>query len=302
MQDQNSNRSRYGEPARVSFLWLEITGMCQLECVHCYAGSGPSGTHGALTRSDWEGLLDQARDLGAKMVQFIGGEPTLHPDLAVLINYALRQDLLVEVFSNLVHVSPGLWEAFSQPGVCLATSYYADNPGQHEKITQRRGSYFRTKANIIEAVRRSIPLRVGLVNVDDDQRVEQACSELKALGVQEIGVDRLRQVGRGIRNQQADISQLCGSCGGDFIAVLSDGTVSPCPISRRITIGNVQKETLFSILTSQKLISSRDNIRSTRHDNYLLSENCSPENCLPRCDETCQPPRAVNHIWNILPN
>lgn len=262
MQDQISNGSGYCEPAKMSFLWLEITRKCQLECVHCYAESGPSGTHGTLTCSDWERVLDQARGLGVKTVQFIGGEPTLHPDLAPLINHALRQGLLVEVFSNLVHISPSLWEVFSQPGVRLATSYYAVNPGQHEEITQRRGSYYRTKANIIEAVRRLIPLRVGLINVHDDQRAEQARSELEALGVQEIGVDRLRQVGRGIRNQQPNISQLCGSCGGDFIAILPDGAVSPCPISRWITIGNVQRETLFSILTSQKLARSRDDIRS----------------------------------------
>jgi MoaA/NifB/PqqE/SkfB family radical SAM enzyme len=276
MQDQISNESRYGEPARVSFLWLEITGKCQLECVHCYARSGPSGTHGTLTRSDWEGVLNQARDLGAKKVQFIGGEPTLHPDLAALINHALRQGLSVEVFSNLLHISPSLWKVFSQPGGCLATSYYADGPGQHEKITQRRGSYFRTRANIIEAVRRSIPLRVGLINVDEDQRVEQARRELKALGVQEIDVDRLRQVGRGIRNQQPNISELCGSCGGDFIAILPDGTVSPCPISRWIAIGNVRRETLFSILTSQRLAQSRDTIRSITNDSNFLNNACSP--------------------------
>jgi MoaA/NifB/PqqE/SkfB family radical SAM enzyme len=27
--------------AELSFVWLEITGKCQLECAHCYADSGP---------------------------------------------------------------------------------------------------------------------------------------------------------------------------------------------------------------------------------------------------------------------
>jgi len=282
MQDQ------FGEPARVSFLWLEITGKRQLRCVHCYAESGPLGAHGALTRSDWERVLDQAHDLGATTVQFIGGEPTLHPDLPALINYALHQDLSVEVFSNLVHVSLSLWEVFSQPGVRLATSYYTDDSNQHETITQRRGSYFRTKANIIEAVRRSIPLRVGIINVHDDQRIEQARRELEALGVQEIGIDRLRQVGRGIREGQPNISQLCGSCGGDFIAVLPDGAVSPCPISRWITIGNVRRDTLCSILTDQKLVRSRDDIRSARLNNHNYCQP-EPDDCKPRYI-WCTPP------------
>ncbi|MBO0880190.1 MAG: radical SAM protein [Mycobacterium sp.] len=62
-----------------SFLWLEITGRCQLACVHCYADSGPAGTHGSMRRADWLRVMDQAARMGVRMVQFIGGEPTLHP-------------------------------------------------------------------------------------------------------------------------------------------------------------------------------------------------------------------------------
>lgn len=49
---------------------------------------------------------------------------------------------------------------------------------------------------------RSIPLRVGVVDLGDDQRTRQAAGELAALGVADVGYDRLRQVGRGIRGEQ----------------------------------------------------------------------------------------------------
>ncbi|HEY3514514.1 MAG TPA: hypothetical protein VGL36_35370 [Kribbella sp.] len=42
-------------------------------------------------------------------VQFIGGEPTLHPASPELLRRALAAGLEVEVFSNLVHVTPALW-------------------------------------------------------------------------------------------------------------------------------------------------------------------------------------------------
>ncbi len=71
------------KPAEVrpglSFLWLEITGRCGLSCSHCYARSGPSGSHGTMTADDWRSVISQAAGLGVSMVQFIGGEPTLHP-------------------------------------------------------------------------------------------------------------------------------------------------------------------------------------------------------------------------------
>jgi hypothetical protein len=65
------------------------------------------------------------------------------------------------VFSNLVRVSSELWETFAHRGVRLATSYYSDDAAEHEAITRGRGSHARIKANITEALRRSIPLRVA---------------------------------------------------------------------------------------------------------------------------------------------
>lgn len=65
----------------LSFLWLEITGKCQLQCSHCYAESGPGGNDGVMTSRDWESVIDQAGRIGVEMVQFIGGEPTLHRSL-----------------------------------------------------------------------------------------------------------------------------------------------------------------------------------------------------------------------------
>jgi sulfatase maturation enzyme AslB (radical SAM superfamily) len=92
-------------PAIPSFLELEITGFCQLACVHCYADSGPHGGRGTMTTADWERVIDQAAAISVRMVQFIGGEPTLDPALPRLVRRALRNALKVYVYSNLV--APG---------------------------------------------------------------------------------------------------------------------------------------------------------------------------------------------------
>ena len=52
-----------------SFLELEITGLCQLKCSHCYADSGPEGDHGTMTTDDWERVLDHAHALSVDTVQ-----------------------------------------------------------------------------------------------------------------------------------------------------------------------------------------------------------------------------------------
>jgi hypothetical protein len=193
-------------------------------------GQLAAGTHGSMTERDWRRVIDQAADLGVEMVQFIGGEPTMNPVLPALIDHALNCALAVEVFSHLAYVTPALWDVFSRPDVSLATSYYSDDPTQHEAITQRRGSYADTKANIAEAVRRGIPLRAGVIDLGGGQRAEQARAQLVDLGVSSVGYDRLRQVGRGVRDERASVEQLCGRCGDAVAAVSPDGTVWPCVV------------------------------------------------------------------------
>lgn len=270
---------------RISFVWLEITGKCQLECSHCYAESGPEGDHGVMRDQDWLRVIDQAADLEVGMVQFIGGEPTLHPSLPALIGHARARGVEVEVFSNMVHISPALWEVLSSPGVRLATSYYSDQPEEHATVT-KRPTHARTKANITEALRRSIPLRVGVVNLWDGQRSDHAIDELRSLGVTEIGTDRLRQVGRGTAEQDPSLDQLCGACGDEKIAVSSTGEVWPCVFSRWMPVGNVRDANLAEILAGPAMTRTAGSLAA--HFAGKKRDLCDPQ-CGPACGPACNP-------------
>lgn len=277
-----------------SFLWLEITGRCQLACGHCYAESGPSGTHGMMTASDWLRVLDEAAALGVGMVQFIGGEPTLHPDLVHLLRHAARLGLEIEVFSNLVHVTPSHWEAFELSGARLACSYYSDSPAEHSAVTGRAGSHARTRANIAEAVRRSIPLRVGVVDTVDGQRVQEAVADLAGLGVTDVGHDRLRQVGRGVREAEPGVDQLCGNCANGVLAVSPSGEVWPCVFSRWLPVGNVRDTSLSEIVFGSQLGEVREHLDGR----FATAGICVPEMCDPQCGPRCGPacmPQGTRH-------
>jgi MoaA/NifB/PqqE/SkfB family radical SAM enzyme len=270
------------------FVWLEITGKCQLSCAHCYAESGPTGTRGTMSGQDWRRVINEAAALGVRLVQFIGGEPTLHPELPGLVDHALRRHVEVEVFTNLVHVTPQLWDTFSRTGVRLATSYYTDQEDQHAAVTGRRGSHARTTANIGEAVRRSIPVRVGIVDVMAAQRVAQAQEHLISLGVTEIGTDRLRQVGRGVRTQDPDVSQLCGNCARGKVAVSPIGEVWPCVFARWMPVGNVRSASLAEIVTGRHMVSAV--ARLGEHFGPLSPQMpCVPRMCDPDCGPNCGP-------------
>ncbi len=226
-----------------------------------------------------------------------GGEPTLYPNLAHLIDHALRNGLAVEVFSNLVHVTDELWQVFSRPGVSLATSYYSDDPAQHAAITGRP-SYARTRANIAEAIRREIPLRVGVIDLGEGQRTEAAQRELVEFGVVSVGYDLLRQVGCGVRDQQASVEQLCGNCGNGVAAISPNGVVWPCVFSRWLPIGNVFERELAEILTgpdAKRICSQLAQAfteRVARACRPSCGPTCEPNRCTPDCAPACSPARC----------
>jgi MoaA/NifB/PqqE/SkfB family radical SAM enzyme len=247
-------------------IWLDITQRCPLECVHCYADSGPTQSHGTMTADHWWSTIDQAARLGVRRVTMIGGEPTLHPHFGAMLCHALDAGLKVEVYSNLFAIPARIWELLKLPGVHLATSYYSDDLTQHDAITTRPGSHAKTRANIAKAVTLGIPIRVGLINLTDRQRTDQARAELIGLGVDPnaIGADFVRAFGRGAGQDGPDESHSCGGCGHGKAAILPDGSVTPCVFTRTATAGNVTTDTLADVLGGERFAAQVSRLDSLR--------------------------------------
>ena len=184
----------------LSFLWLEITSSCTLECAHCYADSGPNKGHGKMQTKDWLSRLSEARELGATKVQFIGGEPTLHPDFCELVESSQKMGFDVEVFSNCVSLRNTHLHLFKECGVSVATSFYSANPTLHDEITKRQGSWRRTVTALEHLVQEAIPVRVGIITTPKTKNgFEETREFLAALGIDPtaIGHDDVRGIGRG---------------------------------------------------------------------------------------------------------
>jgi MoaA/NifB/PqqE/SkfB family radical SAM enzyme len=277
------------------FLELEITRRCQLTCeTHCYAKAGPTQGHGTMTTEEWKRILSKAAALGTERIQLIGGEPTLHPAFAELVEHALSKGLKVLVYSNLYRVRAEHWALFEQPGVSLATSYYADTGDGHDQVTGRTGSHAATRGNIIEAHRRGIHVRVGIVDILEGQRVAEAREELQELGITDVHTDRVRAVGNAAKDTAIpSTSALCGRCANGMAAILSDGTVTPCVLGRFLPAGRVQGNRLQDVFASQSWLQVAAGIPASRHD------PCGPD-CGPN-DDTCKGGGTCDPASGIIP-
>lgn len=274
--------NQQAEPATAPYrrLWAELTSKCQLECVMCYADAGPDGGHGAMGAHDWMSLIDQAAAAKINMVQFIGGEPTLHPRFTQIMSHALAAGLDVEVYSNLVHVTNEMWELFQAPRASLAFSYFAKDELAHNAVTGRP-SHKATRRNAEKAASLGIPIRAGVI---DFGHVPAAIDDLKSIGVTKVATDRVRHIGRGGNHIPAP-AELCGRCGHDVAAVSADGDVTPCIFSRWLTVGNVRHAPLADILASPQMTAALATIpqRARACDpNTECSPGSPPSSCDPR--------------------
>jgi MoaA/NifB/PqqE/SkfB family radical SAM enzyme len=299
----------------LSFLWLEITAKCNLLCRHCYADSGPRGDlHGNMSYGDWTRVIDEAAELGCRSVQFIGGEPTMHPRLADLVDHANHRSFkFIEVQTNATRLGKKLVGCFKRSGVHVGTAFYSDDPAVHEHVTQGKGSWQRTVAGIETALAAGLPVRVGVVETDRNPgHAPRAVAFLKTLGVKNIRTERMRGVGRGelvhlgMRERVPEecapkerYEELCGQCWKGKLCVTSSGSVFPCPLSRATDLGDV-KSGLSAILQTAKLTAFRHKVRVMQEERLdklradgaakrrrapgtavVANYDCLPNDCIP---------------------
>jgi radical SAM protein with 4Fe4S-binding SPASM domain len=77
---------------------LALTYRCNNKCIHCYAG-GPKQTP-ELSTDQWMRVIDKLAQLGIPQIVFTGGEPTLREDLARLIAYCEKKELVSGLVTN----------------------------------------------------------------------------------------------------------------------------------------------------------------------------------------------------------
>lgn len=283
-----------GDIAGVQYAWLEITSKCNLECMHCYTESSPArDLFGNMSKSDWLRVISELAELGCKRIQFIGGEPTIHPDLKELITHAQSVGIKqIEVFSNATTVTDEWVEFYKSKNISFATSFYSSDDRIHELITKRKGSFEKTVHGISSLVSANIPVRAALIDIAavEDQNIDAAKEKLNAIGVKRIGIDQVRTIGRGSACVTDSSHGTCGNCWRGKLCFTSSGNVYPCIMSRHEVVGNALNDSVKSIVSGQSLFDFRTSYREIAAKKHSL--DCPPGNCMPN-DDACGPDNCM---------
>ena len=278
-------------PVGLDYVWLELTKSCNLFCAHCYEEAGtnhphpsplPSRERESISLKQWKDILAECARLGAKKVQFTGGEPTLYPGLMELIEFARScryRD--IEVFTNATRLEDSLLQQWALSGVRVALSFYSCDPKTHDTITGRTGSFLQTVQGIRAILAHNIPVRVAIVLMKDNlPHLTDTVEFLKGLGLKdkEIEWDYVRPTGRGEaeaalmgRDVSTEVTPFkptssleegqgaCdkrfarGTCWNGKIAISSEGDVYPCIFARQMSVGKFPEMSLEEIIQGQAL-------------------------------------------------
>ena len=108
----------YMEKARspVIAVW-NVTNICNLKCIHCYASSGMYNKTEELSTDEAIKLIDDLKDIGIKILIFSGGEPLLRDDIFELIRYSVKKGFRTVLSTNGTVIDDSIAYSLKKSGV-----------------------------------------------------------------------------------------------------------------------------------------------------------------------------------------
>jgi MoaA/NifB/PqqE/SkfB family radical SAM enzyme len=180
-------------------IYLYITERCQLRCGHCYMGDRLERGL-MLSYDEATGIIDRCRTLGGEYITFLGGEPTLHPDLPRMVDHALavgyRQVMinsngLLERTIDQIAPEKLHYISFSLDGATAAT---------HDSI-RGEGTYDKTVPCIAQTAAAGYGVRIictiSQTNIHEAGAILDLADEI---GVSMVNFHVFSEEGRGIAN------------------------------------------------------------------------------------------------------
>lgn len=275
---------------------LELSRTCNLRCVYCYASSGKP-LENELALAEIEDIIGQAIELGVKKIIVLGGgEPLLYPQLLDVLDFIISKNLVVDLFTNGVMMTPDLAGELYKRGVGVVVKmnsrkaavqdYLADHEGTLHAINEglavlRDAGYPDADHNLgIETIicrqnydelpdlwrwarRQEIVPYVETMTLQgratDHPELEVSPDDIKTLFETLAGIDA-EEFGCNWAPHPPLVASQCArheySC-----TITSNGDVHPCP-GVNVSAGNIREQKLADILKNSNVIQELRNIRT----------------------------------------
>lgn len=146
--------------SQLTNLHIEIISECNERCIHCYIPHDKKT--GIMNPNMFYDILEQARKMNLLHLTISGGEPMVHNNFLDFLKKCNEYNFSVNVLSNLNLLNQDIIQEMKKnPLLCVQTSLYSMDANVHDAITQKNGSFEKTKSAILKLVENDIPLQVS---------------------------------------------------------------------------------------------------------------------------------------------
>lgn len=258
-------------PLQIDLFAVDI---CNLKCPMCPRQDFVPGK-GYMTFDTIKMILDQATEHGLCAFNFGGlGEPTLHPDLFRIIQYAKEKGVVdVNMHTNGTRLDHDFNKQLLDSGLDrLIISLDSADKEKYEKI--RVGAKFEKVCAGVEDLllqrkehlKTRLHIKANFIEMDEDNPGEKN----KFLSYWSQKVDRIsilryldcRNGEEGLFHKKNYVQDDAFCCAELWrrLAIWSDGTATICfrDIKKRFAIGNINEQTVAEIWTGEKMNRVRD--------------------------------------------
>lgn len=125
---------------RLLSMEIEFNQSCNFRCIYCYASEAPV-RRSELSREEFLDVIDQARELGARKIIVLGGEPMLYPHIMEMISHIRSLEMDVELFTNGANITPETARELYKNRVRVVLKMNTFDESLQDTLSGRKGAY-----------------------------------------------------------------------------------------------------------------------------------------------------------------
>ena len=124
--------------------WIawEVTGRCNLNCIHCRASSSMFSHDTDFTTEEARKLIDDITSFCSPVLVLSGGEPLLRPDLFEIAKYGTEKGLRMCIATNGTLVTDDICEKMKESGIKIVSlSLDGSTAAVHDDFRKQPGAF-----------------------------------------------------------------------------------------------------------------------------------------------------------------
>ncbi len=125
---------------RLLSMEIEFSLLCNFRCQYCYVPN-PDELKNELTRDEIKDLILQAKNLGARKIIILGGEPMLYPEIFEMMQFIKDNGMAIEMFTNGTNIDKTAAKKLFDYNVTVVLKLNSFKEEIQDKLAGVKGAY-----------------------------------------------------------------------------------------------------------------------------------------------------------------